>query len=330
MVWPCGSRTEGFIETCTRAFIGTFIVEKKRLEHFRYKCFQKSGISIAVVLSGSPPRPISSKNGSFQEPSIVKICILASSSSGNSAFIATDRTRILIDAGLSRREITRRLAAIGEDICKLDAILVTHEHTDHTSGLCATSRAGNTNVTIPIYLTRGTTQYIDWGENPPATEPFQAGSSFTIGDFDIASFTIPHDAADPVGYTLSAQGIKVGIATDLGYIPDSLRIHLRQTDFLLLESNHDLEMLRVGPYPWSVKQRVMSRRGHLSNEVAADFIGNDLDTRISTVVLGHISEHNNHPELVRNLASRALSTRALFAPRLVVAEPGIQTEVFCY
>lgn len=233
-----------------------------------------------------------------------------------------------MDAGLSRREITRRLAAIGEDVAALDAILVTHEHCDHTTGLCATSRAGNRS--IPIYLTRGTTQFVEWGENPPVREAFQAGCGFTIGDFDIASFTIPHDAADPVGYTLTAHGIKVGIATDLGYIPDSLRMHLRETDFLLLESNHDLEMLRVGPYPWSVKQRVMSRRGHLSNEAAADFIGNDLDCRISTVVLGHISEHNNHPELVRNLAARALSIRALFAPRLVVAEPGIQSEVFCY
>jgi phosphoribosyl 1,2-cyclic phosphodiesterase len=150
-----------------------------------------------------------------------------------------------------------------------------------------------------------------------------------VGDFDVQSFTIPHDAADPVGYTLSAQGVKIAIATDLGYIPDSLRVHLRDTDLLLLESNHDLEMLRVGPYPWSVKQRVMSRRGHLSNEVAADFIRDDLDTGVSTVVLGHISEHNNHPELVRRLASKALYGRSLFT-RLVVAEPGTQSEVFCY
>jgi phosphoribosyl 1,2-cyclic phosphodiesterase len=133
-----------------------------------------------------------------------------------------------------------------------------------------------------------------------------------------------------VGYTLSAQGIKIAIATDLGYITDSLRIHVRQTDFLLLESNHDLEMLRVGPYPWSVKQRVMGRRGHLSNEVAAGFIENDLDSRASTVVLGHISEHNNHPELVRNLATRAVRGRPLFAPRIVIAQPGIESEVFCY
>lgn len=229
---------------------------------------------------------------------------------------------------MSRRELTKRLAAIGEDIHTLDAILITHEHTDHTCGLAALARAGGGRP-VPVYLTHGTAQYIDWGENTPVLEPFQAGHSFSIGDFDICSFTIPHDAADPVGYSFRACGIKVAIATDLGYITDSLRVHLRHTDLVVLESNHDLEMLRVGPYPWSVKQRVMSRRGHLSNEVAAGFIQNDLDTRVSTVVLGHISEHNNHPELVRNLASKALYGRALFT-RLVVAEPGIQSEVFCY
>lgn len=258
---------------------------------------------------------------------MVKICILASSSAGNSAFIATDRTRLLIDAGLSRREISKRLAAIGEDICRLDAILVTHEHSDHTCGLVAVMKAPERR--IPVYLTEGTAPFIEWGESNPSLEIFGAGRCFSVGDFDISSFTIPHDAMDPVGFTVCAQGVKVAIATDLGYITDSLRIHLQGTDLVILESNHDLEMLRVGPYPWSVKQRVMSRRGHLSNEVAAEFIEHDLDARVSTLVLGHISEHNNHPELVRNLAAKALHGRALFT-RLFVAEPGMQSEVFCY
>ncbi|MBV8070291.1 MAG: MBL fold metallo-hydrolase [Acidobacteriaceae bacterium] len=259
---------------------------------------------------------------------MVKICILASSSAGNSAFIATERTRLLIDAGLSRRELKKRLAAIGEDIANIDAVLVTHEHSDHTNGLSALVR-GAEGRSLPVYLSCGTARFVDWGECAPPVESFQAGRGFTVGDFDIASFTIPHDAADPVGYTLTAEGIKVAIVTDLGYVTDSLRVHLRGADMVVLESNHDLEMLRVGPYPWPVKQRVMSRRGHLSNEVAADFIRNDLDTRVSTLVLGHISEHNNHPELVRNLASKALRGRELFT-RLVVAEPGMQSEVFCY
>jgi phosphoribosyl 1,2-cyclic phosphodiesterase len=244
-------------------------------------------------------------------------------------FVATDRTRVLVDAGLSRREVKKRLAAIGEDLAALDAILITHEHTDHVSGLVPLAK-GVDGKAVPVYLTQKTAPYIEWGETTtPVVEAFQAGCGFTIGDIDVASFTIPHDAVDPVGYTLTAQGIKVAIATDLGYVTDSLRVHLRGTDLVLLESNHDLEMLRVGPYPWSVKQRVMSRRGHLSNEVAADFIRDDLDTCVSTVVLGHLSEHNNHVELVRNLALKALYGRTLFT-RLVVAEPGVQSEVFTY
>jgi phosphoribosyl 1,2-cyclic phosphodiesterase len=267
--------------------------------------------------------------------SILKICILASSSAGNAAFLSTGRTRVLIDAGLSRREIAKRLTAIGEDVDQLDAILLTHEHSDHTSGLAALCGARRKSAVrkIPVYLTHGTAPYVYWGETAEETEPwlehFQAGCRFSVGDFDVASFTIPHDAADPVGFAVTTHDIKVAIATDLGYIPDSLRVHLTGVDFLVLESNHDIEMLRVGPYPWSVKQRVMSRRGHLSNEVTANFIKNDLDLGVSTLVLGHISEHNNHPELVRASAAKALKGRALFT-RLIVAEPGMQSEVFEY
>lgn len=252
---------------------------------------------------------------------------MASSSAGNCTFVATARTRLLIDAGLSRREIAKRLASIGEDIADLDAILVTHEHCDHVTGLAAVARKSAR--PLPVYLTNGTAESIDWDEKRPPLEIFGAGRSFTIGDFDVSSFTIPHDAMDPVGYSIAGCGVRVAIATDLGYITDSLRVHLRGADVVILESNHDLEMLRVGPYPWSVKQRVMSRRGHLSNEVAADFIARDLDTSVSTLVLGHISEHNNHPELVRGLGAKALYGRTLFT-RLVVAEPGVQSEVFSY
>lgn len=240
-------------------------------------------------------------------------------------FIATERTRLLVDAGLSRREITKRLAAIGEDLKQLSAILITHEHSDHICGLIATAKA----LQIPIYLTGPTAQAIDWKECSPRLECFQAGYSFPVGDFDVSSFTIPHDAVDPVGFTFRAHGIKVGIATDLGYMPDSIKMHLRGTDLMLLESNHDLEMLKVGPYPWSVKQRVMGRRGHLSNEVVGDFICNDLDGSVSTLILGHLSEHNNHPELVRGTAAQALNGRSS-SINLVVAEPRRQSEVFCY
>ncbi len=253
--------------------------------------------------------------------------MLASSSSGNATFIRTERTRLLVDAGLSKRDVLARLAAIGEPAESLDAILISHEHSDHVSGLVALAR----HLDIPVYITRLTAPSIPWGEYTPKLDCFQAGASFAIGDLDIDSFTVPHDAIDPVGFCFRAAGIKVGVVTDLGYVPDSIKFHLRGADLLILESNHDLEMLKVGPYPWSVKQRVMGRKGHLSNEVVSDFIRQDLDTSISTLVLGHLSEHNNHPEIVRSMAERALDRagRALFT-RLVVAEPKGQTEVFTY
>jgi len=256
---------------------------------------------------------------------MIKVCILASSSSGNCTFIATDRTRVLIDAGLSNRETFQRLASIGVDRKSIDAVLVTHEHSDHVSGLVTLARALN----IPVYLSNLTAPTIAWGEFQPKIELFQSGSSFTVGDIDVSSFTIPHDAIDPVGFCLRSQGVKVGIATDLGYVTNSIRFHLRQTDLLLLESNHDLDMLKVGPYPWSVKQRVMGRKGHLSNDVACDFVKRHLDTSTSTLVLGHLSESYNDPEIVRLIASQALHGRELFT-RLVVAEPGKQTETFVY
>jgi len=242
-------------------------------------------------------------------------------------FIRTERTRILVDAGLSKRDTIARLAAIGEQAEQLDAILITHEHSDHVCGLVSLAKQLN----VPIYITRLTAPAIPWGEYTPKLDCFQAGTTFSVGDIDVDSFTIPHDAIDPVGFCFRAQGIKIGIVTDLGYMPDSIKFHLRGADLLVLESNHDLEMLKVGPYPWSVKQRVMGRKGHLSNDIVSDFIRRDLDTTISTLVLGHISEHNNHPQLVRVMGHRALdgAGRALFT-RLVIAEPKQQTEVFTY
>jgi phosphoribosyl 1,2-cyclic phosphodiesterase len=183
---------------------------------------------------------------------------------------------------------------------------------------------------IPVYLSRLTAPAIDWSEDyTPPLELFAAGSCFTIGDVDVTSFTIPHDAQDPVGFCFRAEGIKISIATDLGYMPDSVRFHLRGSDVVLLESNHDLEMLKVGPYPWAIKQRIMGRNGHLSNEVACSFIRDGLDTSTSTLILGHLSEQNNHPEIVRLMAAQALDGRSLFT-KLVIAHPSQPTETFVY
>src|SRR5271154_4354349 len=258
----------------------------------------------------------------------VMVSMLASGSRGNCAFVASARTKILVDAGISCRETFKRMKALGEDPQTLSAILITHEHSDHIYGLATLAKK----LSIPVFMTGATHQA--WsrairrqqGESPKLEkfERFDAGHSFQVGDIAVRPFTIPHDAADPVGYTFRAEGVKVGIATDLGYLPASVCDHLRGCDVLVMESNHDLEMLRVGPYPWSVKQRVMSRVGHLSNGALADFFTNDYDNSATFVVLAHLSEQNNHPEIARREAEKALATRGgLFHNRVLLAS---QTE----
>jgi len=156
-------------------------------------------------------------------------------------------------------------------------------------------------------------------------EKFESGHRFQIGDIEVKPFTIPHDAADPVGFSFRAEGIKVSFATDLGYLPANVRDHLRGSDILVMESNHDVEMLRGGPYPWSVKQRVASNVGHLSNAKLADFFTGDYDNSAAFVVLAHLSEQNNHPEVARREAEKALAERGgLFQNRVMVA---MQSEV---
>ena len=343
---------------------------------------------------------------------MMRMTVLASGSKGNSTVISSTRTRILVDAGLSCRELLKRMALAGEDASTLDAILITHEHIDHVSGLSVLARK----LKIPVFFTEPTHQawarmltprttmtYSKWLEhiqrekeerarataekeagayNPsteaasiahisaeaealdstlnrtrriyagadrvdsdedavpiakkaspaelPAVEYFRAGADFSIGDIDISSFTIPHDAADPCGFVFQSGGISMALATDLGYMPPNVKAALRRIDVLLLESNHDLEMLRDGPYPWSVKQRVLSRVGHLSNHATAEFLENDYDGHASYIVLGHLSESNNAPELARMSAEQALGGRiGLVSNRLLLASQGSPLESIC-
>jgi len=254
----------------------------------------------------------------------LSITVLASGSRGNSTVLASSSTRLLVDCGLSCRETCRRLAAQGIAPESLSGILITHEHSDHVAGLHVMAKK----FRLPVYMTEPThgawqRQYKDAAGNRVHAErlqPFAAGRSFTVGDIDVMPFTIPHDAADPVGFHFLAEGLRVAIATDLGFIPPNVRDQLRACDGLVLESNHDLEMLRGGPYPWAVKQRVMSRVGHLSNESLADFIANDYDGGAAFLILAHLSEQNNHPDLARVAAERALGMRqGLWGNRLLLA-----------
>jgi phosphoribosyl 1,2-cyclic phosphodiesterase len=254
----------------------------------------------------------------------VSVTMLASGSRGNCAVVASVCATILVDAGLSCRETFKRMKLLGQDPQALSAILITHEHSDHVYGLATLAKK----LRIPVFMTGATHQA--WaralrdenGVRPHLEkfEAFESGRGFRVGDIEVKPFTIPHDAADPVGFTFRAEGIKVGVATDLGYLPASVRDHLRGCDVMVMESNHDLEMLRVGPYPWSVKQRVMSRVGHLSNDALADFFTNDYDNHATFVVLAHLSEQNNHPEIARREAEKALAMRGgLFRSQVLLA-----------
>ena len=254
----------------------------------------------------------------------VRVCILGSGSSGNCTFVATERTRLLVDAGFSYREIKRRLRKIGEDTDRLDAVLITHEHTDHVAGLPALAQK----FRRPIFLTRLTESRLDWAEARPQVERFHAGQRITIGEFEIDSFTVPHDAVDPVAFCFRAEGLKIGVLTDLGYMPESVKHHIRGCHLLVLESNHDLDMLKVGPYPWFVKQRVMSRVGHLSNHAVSQFLSAEYDRSSQVLVLAHLSQQNNHPEVARSSANRALRAARAEHTRLVLAEQRHPTEVF--
>jgi phosphoribosyl 1,2-cyclic phosphodiesterase len=261
----------------------------------------------------------------------VSVSVLASGSRGNSTVIESSQARILVDAGISCRETFKRLKLIGLDPKQLSAIVITHEHSDHIYGLATLAKKLN----VPVFMTGATHQA--WarslrdeaGELPKLArlEIFSAGRSFQIADVTVSAFTIPHDAADPVGFTFRAEGTKIAVATDLGYIPASVCDHLRKCDVLVVESNHDLEMLRVGPYPWSVKQRVMSRVGHLSNESLAQFFAKDYDGGASYIVLAHLSEQNNHPEVARRTAESALGPqRTLLQNQLMLAAQDAPTD----
>lgn len=262
---------------------------------------------------------------------VLKVCVLATSSSGNCTFIGTGSTRILIDAGLSAKETAARLAAIGERIEDIDAILVTHEHSDHVCGLPVLLKK----LGVPVFISELTATQIDWSESeskrrgPAQVRTFPAGSEFTVGEFRVQSFSIPHDAVDPCGFTVAGASIKIGLAMDLGYVPENVRYYLDGCEVVVLESNHDVEMLKVGPYPWSLKQRVMGRRGHLSNDAAADYLLESFDARVGTLLLGHLSEQNNHPEIARMVAQSAIERRAL-RTRLAVVEPRKQSEVITF
>ena len=240
--------------------------------------------------------------------------------------LETERTRLLVDAGLGKRETLARLAAIEQTVEHLDGILITHEHMDHCGGLPQMLSMWK----APLYVTEPTMEAMKrilpetLCKRLHSVETIRNDREFTIGDVEVRPFQVPHDAADPIGFAFRTNGIKVAIVTDLGYLTDLVRVHLRDANCLILESNHDLEKLKLGPYPWAVKQRIMWRNGHLSNQVVSEYLSDcgptGFDGRARYLVLAHISDENNDPNLVHLSADMALKSReCAFPGELLVA-----------
>jgi phosphoribosyl 1,2-cyclic phosphodiesterase len=240
----------------------------------------------------------------------MRICILSSGSSGNATLLVAGDTRVLIDCGLSGQKTLKRLQEVGEDPTKLDGVVITHEHGDHARGLAALSKALN----VPVYVADATLAACNLGEKQKLVrraEAISASQDFQIGAFRFSPFAIPHDAAEPLAFTVEANGIKLGMAVDLGYINQLAAERFRGSDVLIIEANHEVEMLRACTfYPWALKQRILSRMGHTSNDEMARFLREDFDGKAEYIVLAHLSQNTNHPEIARLAAIQALQARA--------------------
>lgn len=236
----------------------------------------------------------------------VEFSAIASSSDGNSIYIGTDNTKILIDAGLSGKKIQQGLDVLhlnGEDI---DAIFVTHEHTDHIKGIGVLSRRFN----IPIYATEGTwnSMYNNIGAIPERNIKFvYKDENCIVNDISVLPFEIPHDASEPVGYSIYTHKHKVSVATDIGHITETILENIKDSNILLLESNHDIQMLKNGSYPYLLKERILGKNGHLSNEIAGKVIACIMNEKLGHVFLGHLSIENNTPSVAYNTVKEILN-----------------------
>jgi len=221
------------------------------------------------------------------------LSVLASSSSANCIFVASDTTAILVDAGLSLRRLEERLAALGQGVERLQGICLSHEHSDHISGVPVLCRRHG----LPVYANSGTIEGARraWKDFEPVWRVFETGRPFAIGDLSIEPFAVPHDAYDPVGFVIGAGGARVGIATDMGMPTTLIRERLRGCHGLVVESNHDERMLRDSERPWALKQRILGRQGHLSNRHAAEMVADIAGPCLRCVVLAHVSSECNDP-----------------------------------
>ena len=228
----------------------------------------------------------------------MKLCSIASGSSGNCIYVANDNTNLLVDAGISKKRIVEGLDSIGVRVTDIDGILVTHEHIDHIKSIGVMARAYN----IPIYGTYDTLKAIHECKGTGQIDqnlyrPIKADNTFCINTLKIKPFTTSHDAVDPVCYTFHSNEKKIGVATDLGEYDDYIISNLEGCDIILLEANYDRNMLQVGPYPYYLKQRIVGNKGHLSNVNSGELLKHIVSDKLKYIFLGHLSKENNYPEL---------------------------------
>jgi len=253
---------------------------------------------------------------------VIKFALLGSGSSGNATLVTDGTNSILIDNGLSFKRLEERLAAVGASPAQLSGVFVTHEHSDHVLGLGVLSRKHR----VPVFMTEGTRASL-----PPALghierlETVEAGETVTLGGLSIASFSIAHDAADPVSYTITTARSKLGFATDFGHTSHLVRMRLANSHALVLESNYCPHLLRTGSYPPKIQQRISGRSGHLSNHDAAKLLSELAHDGLQLVVLVHLSRENNLPALASRLAREALPGHPA---EIVVAPPDGSSRLF--
>ncbi len=242
----------------------------------------------------------------------LRFCSLASGSSGNCQYIASESSSILLDAGLSGKYIQNSMDNIEEKLESICGILISHEHSDHVKGVGILSRRFN----IPIYANNKTWEGMKSKLGKIKEENirfFDTGVDFSIGDIEIKSFGISHDANEPVAFSFLNQNAKISVTTDLGHVNDQIKEEILGSDLLMLESNHDVEMLKVGRYPWFLKQRILGDQGHLSNDAAGEFIAELLysSSPVTHVLLGHLSRENNFPELAYETVKGVLTSKKI-------------------
>lgn len=256
----------------------------------------------------------------------MRFCPLFSGSSGNALFVEGEKERLLIDAGLPGRTVEQALRLIGVAPETLSAILVTHEHSDHVKGVGVLARKYG----LPVYANAPCWQAMLplTGEiSPRSMRVFETGRDFYLGSLNIFPFPTPHDCAEPVGYGITEQGKRLTVMTDIGHMSEGMLDMAAHSDLLLLESNHDVDMLKAGPYPYPLKQRILSSHGHLSNEAAGRALARLYGRGVRNAILGHLSAENNDPRLARLTAEQALHEEGA-EMRLAVARRDGPTGIF--